>query len=298
MQGGSGKEAQHVGSRRTHSKRIGSIQQPVWDSTRSRAELRRGEARRVVAERRAALDVGSRRVRPAKYVYLARRVLALSLLVLGLLAVVLALILSGGRVEGRGGLPIDPQGAGPDAVLAEVSGVSISTPVRPEDLTALGYHPEGESLLALSPRGRNLSGTGLLGLFGVGSTPEKIEYHLMDRADRPGPRTGALDVGAEAGTPVYAPVDGQITAIRPDPTLPEGANIVEIRPADNPDLRVSVSLVREIRENISPKTPVERGKTELGSVADSARVLKPQLATEVSGAGPGNHVTVSVSSVN
>jgi hypothetical protein len=186
----------------------------------------------------------------------------------------------------------------PDAVLAEASGVRISTPVRPEDLTALGYHPEGESLLGLSPRGRNLSGTGLLGLFGVGSTPEEIEYHLMSPADRPGPRTGALDVGAEAGTPVYAPVDGQITAIRPDPVLPEGANIVEIRPAGNPDLRVSVSLVHEIRENISPKTPVEAGKTELGSVADSARVLEPQLAVEVPESEPGNHVTVSVSRVN
>jgi hypothetical protein len=270
----------------------------VWDSTRSRAEVLRTEARRAVAERRATEGGAKRRVRPGRYVYLARRVLAVSLLLLGLLAVVLALILSGGREGGGRGLPIDPQSARPDAVLAEVSGVALSTPIRPQDLTGLGYHPEGESLLALSPRGRNLSGTGLLGLFGVGSTPEKIEYRLMDPADRPGPRTGALDVGAEAGATVYSPVDGYVTAIRPDPVLPEGANIVEIRPADNPDLRVSVSLVREIREGISPKTPVEGGTTELGTVADSARVLKPQLAAEVPGSRSGNHVTLSVSRAN
>jgi len=225
--------------------------------------------------------------------------LAVSLLVLGLLAVVLALVLSSGRGGGQG-LPINPQSAGTDAVLAEVSGQEITTPVHPERMTALGYHPEGESLEALSPRGRNLSGTGLLGLFGVGATGEEIEYHLMDPADRPGPRTGALDVGAEAGAAVYAPVDGKITAIRPDPVLPGEANIVEIRPADNPDLRVSVSLVQDIRDDVSPKSPVEAGRTELGSVADSAKVLKPQLAEHVASdaRGAGNHVTLSVSRTN
>jgi len=274
------------------------VSPPVWDSARSRAETRRTEARRAVAEKRATMGGGRRRARPGRYVYLARRALAACLLVLGFLAVVLALILSGTRGGDGRGLPIDPQSSRPDAVLAEVSGVALSTPIRPEEMTGLGYHPEGESLEALSPRGRNLSGTGLLGLFGVGSTPEKIEYHLMDAADRPGPRTGALDVGADAGATVYSPVNGYVTAIRPDPVLPEGANIVEIRPADNPDLRVSVSLVRDIREGISPKTPVERGTTELGAVADSARVLKPQLASEVPGSRSGNHVTVSVSRVN
>jgi hypothetical protein len=41
---------------------------------------------------------------------------------------------------------------------------------------------------------------------------------------------------------------------------------------------------------------VTAGMTELGSVADSAKVLKPQLAYYTSDAG--NHVTVSASKTN
>jgi hypothetical protein len=61
-------------------------------------------------------------------------------------------------------------------------------------------------------------------------------------------------------------------------------------------VRVSVSLVQQIDEEVGPRSPVEAGMTEIGSVADSAKVLRPQLASYASGSG--NHVTVSVSRVN
>ncbi len=181
-------------------------------------------------------------------------------------------------------------------VLAEVAGVYISSPIRPEDLTGLGYHPEGESLVEMSPRGKNLSANPVTSIFARGSTPEKIQYYLMDPAERQGPRTGALDVGAEAGTAVYAPVTGTVTAIRPDPLLQEGANVVEIKPADDPNVRISVSLVQKIDDEVGPKSPVTAGMTELGSVADSAAVLNPQLAEHTNDAG--NHVTVSALKAN
>jgi hypothetical protein len=117
---------------------------------------------------------------------------------------------------------------------------------------------------------------------------------MMDPAERAGPRTGALDVGAEAGDTVYAPVSGVITAIRPDPTV-EGANVVEIEPTDNPNVRVSISLVRDIEDGTGLDTPVTAGSTELGVVADSAEVLEPQLAGFTGEAG--NHVTVSATMV-
>lgn len=232
-------------------------------------------------------------------VYARRRMLAVSVVLLGVLALVFAAFVqtSGAREEA---FPIDPNNAGPDAVLAEVAGVGISSPVRPEDVTGLGYHPEGESLVDMSPRGNNLSGNPLLRLFADDSAPEKIQYHLMDPARRQGPRTGALDVGAEAGTAVYAPVTGTVTAIRPDPALQEDASVVEIKPidnpekpTDNPDVRITVSLVQGITSEIGPKSPVTAGITQLGSVANSADVLRPQLADYIS--DDGNHVTVSAS---
>jgi hypothetical protein len=225
-------------------------------------------------------------------VYRRRRILAVSVLLFGILALVFAAFLQTSGASEKA-LPIDPNNAGPDAVLAEIAGVGLSSPVRPEDVTGLGYHPEGESLVEMSPRGKNLSGNPLLRLFADNSTPEKIQYYLMDPAKRLGPRTGALDVGAEAGAAVYAPVTGTVTAIRPDPVLQEDASVVEIKPTDNPDIRIYVSLVQGLDGGVGPKAPVTAGITPLGSVVNSAEVLRPQLADYTSDAG--NHVTLSAS---
>ena len=191
---------------------------------------------------------------------------------------------------GEGAVPIDPNNAGPDTVLAEAANVGISTPIRPASLSGLGYHPEGESLAAMEPRGKNLSANAILGLLSRGETPEQIHYYLMDSAGREGPQTGALDVGAPTGTTVYAPVTGTVTAIRPDPMV-ENANVVEIKPDTNPNVRVNVSLVQS-NGDAGVNDSVTAGITELGTVADSAEVLDPQLSSYTTDAG--NHVTVSV----
>lgn len=225
--------------------------------------------------------------------YMWRRVMAVVLVVLGFVALLFAVFAQSPGEPGES-LPIDASVAGPDTVLAEAAGVDISTPVRPASVTALGYHPRGETLIELSPRGENLSQNPLLSMFSRGATPEEIRYHMMDPAERAGPRTGALDVGAEAGDTVYAPVSGVITAIRPDPTV-KGANVVEIEPTDHPNVRVSISLVRDIKDGTGLDTPVTAGSTELGVVADSAEVLEPQLAGMTGEAG--NHVTVSATMV-
>ena len=144
-------------------------------------------------------------------------------------------------------------------------------------------------MLKLSPRGENLSGNPLLRLLGTGDTPESIRYYVMDRAEREGPSTGALDVGAKAGTEVYTPVSGVVTAIRPDPTL-QNTSIIEIKPTGRTDVRLYVSLVQDPSSDVGPGAPVTAGTTLLGSVADSAAVLDPQLSSYTG--GPGNHVTV------
>lgn len=178
-------------------------------------------------------------------------------------------------------------------MLAEVSGVSVSTPVRPAEISGLGYHPDGDSLLRMKPRGNNLSASSLAGVFG-GRTTERISYHIMSPAERSGPRTGALDVGAEAGTSAYSPVDGVVTAIKQDPSLPE-ASMVEIRPSGHPNLRVSITPVRNLEEGFGVESRVRAGMTRIGEVPDVTEVLKPQLSGYSS--GDGNHVTVHLSRI-
>jgi hypothetical protein len=218
--------------------------------------------------------------------------MAVSLLVLGAVALVFAVFVQTKAADtAERAVPIDPNNAGPATVLAEASGVSISTPIRPASLTGLGYHPEGESLAAMEPRGKNLSANVVLGLLSRGETPERIHYYVMDAAGRGGPQTGAVDVGAATGTTVYAPVTGTVTAIRPDPMV-QNANVIEIKPDANPDVRISVALVLSYGE-AGVNDSVTAGKTELGTVADSAEVLDPQLSSYTADAG--NHVTVTVS---
>lgn len=227
-------------------------------------------------------------------VYRRRRLMAISLLVLGALALVFAVVVqtqASGAAEQA--VPIDPNNAGPDTILAEAANVGISTPVRPASLTGLGYHPEGDELVAMVPRGENLSKNALLGLVASGETPEDINYNVMDDAGRDGPRTGALDVGAGAGTTAYSPVTGVVTSISPDPTVPD-ANVIEIKPDANPEVRINVSLVKS-DGGAGVNDRVVAGMTRLGSVADSAEVLEPQLSTYTSDSG--NHVTIRVARV-
>lgn len=191
--------------------------------------------------------------------------------------------------------PISASGAASDAVLADAGEVRLSTPISPQRLTGLGYHPDGAGLLEMEPRGEDLSAGILLRLLPGGSSPGEIGYHTMDPAGRAGPGTGALDVGARAGTVVRAPATGIVTAIRPDSLLPD-ANLIEIQSEEDPNVRVYVSLVGEISPGMGVESPVSAGETKLGTVARSAKVLDSQLASYAGGSG--NHVTISAAQID
>lgn len=276
MRGGNVQKTRHVGQRRgSHSVGRANLR-----SVTPPPDRRAG----VLAERREARKANKAGV------YRRRRIMAIGLFLSFALALVFAVLVQAPD-SSEPAIPIDPGNAAPDTVLAEAAGGDISTPIRPESITGLGYHPDGESLAEMAPRGENLSANPLVGLFANGSTPEKIHYYVMDAAGRSGSWTGALDVGAQAGTTVYAPVTGMITAIRPDPMV-QGANVVEIKPDANANVRVTVSLVQSDQANAGVTSRVTAGMTEIGTVADSAEILDPQLSSYVSDAG--NHVTVSV----
>ena len=292
-----GKTPAGSGSSRTNSRLQASGKLDEAGRTRSpkkRSTERRSPERRS-SERRSSERVYKRPVESNwKGKYQKRYVVAAALVCLGILVFVLVASVLG-PIAGEHQSPIDAGAAKPDTTLAEAGGLRISTPIHPADLTGLGYHPDGDSIIGMSPRGRNLSSNPISRLFTAGQNPADIRYYVMSPAGRPGPTTGALDVEAKAGAVVYAPVTGVITAIRPDPMLPE-ANVIEIKPAANPNLRVYVSLVRKIDSGIGVYSSVTAGETALGSVTDSAKVLHPQLSSYTG--SPGNHVTVSVLSTN
>jgi hypothetical protein len=188
MRGVNAQRAQHVGDRQEAS---GPRRITGRTTRQDRAEVRPGNN-----------FVELREARKAKRgeVYRRRRFMAISLLVLGAVALVVAVFVQTRAADtAERAVPIDPNNAGPDTVLAEAAEVDISTPIRPASLTGLGYHPEGESLAAMEPRGKNLSANAFVGLLSKGETPERLHYYVMDAAGRDGPQTGAIDVGATTG---------------------------------------------------------------------------------------------------
>src|ERR687897_1124659 len=283
MRGLNAQRAQHVGDR---------PEAPRPRRMPGRTKRAGAAARRTGSPAGNLVELREARKAKRGEVYRRRRLMAALLLALGAVALIFAVFVqTKGSDTVEGAVPIDPNNAGPDTVLAEAASVGISTPIRPASLTGLGYHPEGESLAAMEPRGENLSANAFVSLLSRGETPEKIHYHVMDAAGREGPQTGALDAGAMTGTTVYAPVTGTVTAIRPDPMV-ENANVIELKPDADPNVRVNVSLVQSDGD-AGVNDHVTAGITELGTVADSAEVLDPQLSSYTSDAG--NHVTISIS---
>ena len=123
MRGGNAQWPQYVESRRSNG--------PNAAPNRRRPTARRTDATRRAAGYRAA------RKPQATGVYQRRRVLAISVVVLAALALVLVAFAQASGARDRS-LPIDPNNAGPDTVLAEVDGVSISSPIRPDGITGVG----------------------------------------------------------------------------------------------------------------------------------------------------------------
>src|SRR4028118_801698 len=131
MHGGSAQRTQHLGPRPTRP-----------DAARAQ---RRSAPRRVGAPAsHDNITVARREARRVSKtnVYRRRRMVAVLAITLGFVALVLAVLVQSSEARGRA-LPIDPNNAGPDAVLGTVAGVGISTPVRPEDKTGRGYHHAG-----------------------------------------------------------------------------------------------------------------------------------------------------------
>ena len=98
--------------------------------------------------------------------------------------------------------------------IAHQGDLAIQLPVAQQSVTALGYHGAAPGALPLDPVGRQVNQGVLARLFNrlTGNAATGVTYHRLGGGS--GPDTRALDVGAPAGTVVYAPVDGTVVSIR------------------------------------------------------------------------------------
>lgn len=166
--------------------------------------------------------------------------------------------------------------------------VRLQLPIPQSRVTAIGYSA-AQGALSLSPVGHQVN-EGLLsrivhGVFGGGGGSPHW-YQLG------GGGTASLDVGAAAGTDVYAPVDGIVEAIRP--FIVEGKRYgseIDIQPQNSPSLVVAVTQLAA-DPALTVGSAVVSGATKIGTVVDLTAVEKQALAQYTNDGG--NHVAVTV----
>lgn len=185
-----------------------------------------------------------------------------------------------------------PAGPPQPEIVAKIGSLHLQLPVSQSRVTAIGYAGGSDGSLALDPLG-NQANQGLLkrlvrSLVG-GSSSGPRWYQL---AGGSAPSTSALNVGAPAGTDVYAPVDGVVVAI--DRVILNGrryGSAIELQPTGAPSLVVAVSHLK-LDPSLVVGSPVSAGATRLGRLLDFSGAERQALARYTNDVG--NHVLVEV----
>jgi hypothetical protein len=174
--------------------------------------------------------------------------------------------------------------------LASHGGVNLYLPINAGRVTAIDYHAvHGSSALRLDPSGRVLNG-GILDHIErqvLGDGPAAPAYFVSNGS------TDSVDVGARAGTQVYAPVTGTIAGITPFIVSGRAwGSVITVLPVGDPTVVVAISHLHpdpalRVGSTISAQPP-----TLLGTVADLSGVLRMDLARYTADAG--NHVHIEV----
>jgi hypothetical protein len=241
---------------------------------------------------------GRRRIEPRqrierKQVRSARRARRFALLVLlaAVFVVALALVAFGGgakapvRLASTTVLPlVRPQ----PEIVALRGPLRLQVPIAQGRVTAIGYSAASGSL-PLTPFGHQAN-EGIV---------SRVVHDVFGSSDS-GPRwyqlggggTNALDVGALAGTDVYAPVDGVVAGIHPFIVMgKQYGSEIDIQPQSSPSLVVAVTQLGAL-PGLTVGSAVVSGATKIGTVVDLAQVETQALAQYTNDGG--NHVTIEV----
>lgn len=226
-----------------------------------------------------------------------RRAALLALLAAaGLVTALLVVFLADGSSTKPIVQPVVPAGGpvSPPAplVVALQGPLRIQLPIAQTRVTAIAYHGGRTDALPLTPLGRRANDGLLSRVFHriFGSERDGLRYYRVSGGD--GPATGVLDVGAAAGTEVYAPVDGTIVAFTPLVLNGrEYGSRIDIQPTGSPSIVVSVSRL-QADPLLTVGSAVESGASKLGILIDFSGAERQALARYSRDAG--NHAAIEV----
>jgi hypothetical protein len=178
--------------------------------------------------------------------------------------------------------------------LAVYGRLRVASPVNEGVVTAIGYHGAGDDALAFEPVGHQAN-AGLATrvfrrIFGGGG--DGISYYQLGGGQ--GPSTGALDVGAPAGTDVYAPTDGTILGLR-DYILNgrKYGSVIDVQPSGEPSVVLSISHV-QADPALTVGSQIAESTSKIGTVIDLSGAERLALARYTRDAG--NYVELELHS--
>jgi murein DD-endopeptidase MepM/ murein hydrolase activator NlpD len=185
-----------------------------------------------------------------------------------------------------------PTGPPSPQVIALQGSLRIQLPIPQERLTAIGVSPTTDGALPLSPLGTK-GNQGFLArsfhrIFGGGGGHGPKYYELGGK----GSANTTLDIGAAAGTDVYAPVDGTVVGLTP--FVINGRTVgaqIDIQPLADPAAVVSVTQIRP-DQSLSVGDSLAAATSRIGTVAELSKIEEQALARFTQDAG--NHVTIAV----
>ena len=248
------------------------------------------------APHRDAARLRARRRRPARRTE-DRRARRTIVVVIVTTALVLTLLLTAFGSAATTARPLAAASALPGGrpqaqIVSTVGALRLQLPVAQNAVTAIGYHRAGTGALTLDPVGRQ-GNAGLLSRLWhrvAGARHDGLVWFQL--SGRSGPGTSALDVGAAAGTDVYAPVDGVVVGITDFvvSNRVQGARI-DIRPYEAPSVVVSLTHLRP-DPALTVGAGVSSGRSKIGVLLDLSKVQYQALARHTQDAG--NNVTIEV----
>lgn len=175
--------------------------------------------------------------------------------------------------------------------LAQAGDIQLMLPVNEREVTAIGFHPvEDSNVVNLSPHGRQIN-ENILASLGRITGAGDFGYFVMGEGGMLGSSTASMDVGAPAGTIVFAPVDGAVAAIKSYNLRGECPDTeIKIQPLNQSNLVVVMTHLANVEATLGQ--PVKAGVTRLAAVRQLDGCTEQPLGRYTYDAG--NHVNMQV----
>jgi hypothetical protein len=190
----------------------------------------------------------------------------------------------------------------PTPLFATYKDIAFHVPVLPEKLTEIAFHQASYSyaqhLSTKIPtfpmeKAKDKHGTGRTPAVSVADSKGWLGgYVLQLWRTRPGAPDTAADVGAAAGSPVLAPVDGTVILIKSYKLYQKYADYeVHIRPTAHDDL--DVVLIHISKPTVKAGDATVGGVTQIGSVRSLSSEMRLQLSEYTTAAGDHTHIQLN-----